>query len=378
MVAARQPLGGGLSSFPRAQARIGSDGPGRLCLWVSVCCVALVGVGCPQYRPVGFGPAAVDAGEDAGRDAGLDAGEDAGIDAGADAGTDAGEDAGVDAGEDAGIDAGEDAGLDAGQDAGPDAGPLPELDGGLPPGCVPGTQYVFVFGEDDTLYRFFPPTLSFEEVGQLSCPDAQGTPNSMAVERGGRAWLNFTDGSLFTYDTGTGACAATSFAIGQNGFQTFGMGFSSDIAGTAQETLYVSSGESARLGSIDRTTLVLTSVGPYAGLVTDANLTGRAEMSGTGEGRLFGMFEGSPFVVSEIDKTDAAIISSARQNGVGNPNEGNNFAFAQWGGNFWLFVGQGGATSIYKYDPVAQMTTQVSLTGIEIVGAGVSTCVPTQ
>jgi hypothetical protein len=354
--------------------------------------VLLVAGGCQQPPPSRVLPPAIDAGTDAGQDAGMDAGGcsgvlgdtdcfvDAGVDAGTDAGVDAGEDAGVDAGEDAGVDAGidggVDAGIDGGVDAGQDAGTIELTDGGLPPGCTPETQYVFVFGEDDSLYRFYPPALSFELVGTLSCPDPQGSPNSMAVDRSGTGWLSFTDGRIFNVDTTNAACTATSYVPGQGGFWAVGMGFSSNAPGSANETLFVSS-DFFRLGWIDTKTLTLTAVGSYSG-IAEGNLTGRAEMTGTGDGDLYANFEGTPFSLADINKTNASAFWVQRETGVGTQNGTSNFAFSHWGPDFYLFVGAGGPTPVYRYDPVAQTTTLATIAPIEIVGAGASTCVPSK
>ena len=106
----------------------------------------------------------------------------------------------------------------------------------------------------------------------------------MAVDRRGVAYVLYDDGSLYRVSTATAACTATSFAVGQNGFQTFGMGFASDFGGAA-ERLYVSDndfdGTLRGLGFIDTTTFKLSFVGPYGADIR------RSELTGTGDGRLF-------------------------------------------------------------------------------------------
>ena len=59
------------------------------------------------------------------------------------------------------------------------------------------------------------------------------------------------------------------------------------------------------------------------------------------------------------------------------PPNGSNFAFAFWGGDFWLFVGPGTSTDVFQYAPSTGMTTKVETESFEVVGAGVSTCAPT-
>jgi hypothetical protein len=154
------------------------------------------------------------------------------------------------------------------------------------------------------------------------------------------------------------------------------MGFSANAAGSSADTLFVSDSELTQpstggLAWIDTSSLVLTPVGPYD------QLTGqRAELTGTGDGRLFGAFEGSPYVVAQIDKTTAHIISVAPQNAINYAPDSSNFAFAFWGGDFWLFVGPGSTTDVFQYQVASNTTTKRETEQFEIVGAGVSPGAP--
>jgi hypothetical protein len=253
------------------------------------------------------------------------------------------------------------------------------VDGGGNANCPLETQYVYVIDVTGTLYRFDPPALTFTTVGTLACPSIS-SPYSMAVDRNGQAWVVFQDGNLFQVDTKTAGCKATSYSPGQHGFLTFGMGFSTDAPGGTAETLYVSdSGQqpdgtyqpTKGLAKLDTATLALTPIAAY-----DA-ITARAEMTGTGDARLFGAFEGSPYVVAQIQKTDAKILSQAPQSTINYAPDMSNFAFAFWGGDFWLFVGPGTSTDVFDYSPSAGTTKKVKTVSFEIVGAGVSTCAPT-
>jgi hypothetical protein len=248
--------------------------------------------------------------------------------------------------------------------------------GGSAPGCAQETQFIYTLAADNTLSRFDPPTLTFTKIGTLDCPNSFASPFSMAVDRNAQAWVVFTDGSLARVDTKTAKCTPTSFVPGQSGFTTFGMGFSSNSPGSADETLFVSEssfgGSTLGLARIDVQTLKLTPVGQYD------KLNARAEMTGTGDARLFAAFEGTPYIVAEIHKSDAKVLSQAKQDAISYPGGGSNFAFAFWGGDFWLFVGPGTSTDVFQYKPMTGVTTKVSSTTAEIVGAGVSTCAPTK
>lgn len=240
-------------------------------------------------------------------------------------------------------------------------------DGDLP-GCSAASQLVYVLDSGRVLYSFDPPSLTFTRIGVVNCPGV-ANPYSMAVDRVGNAWVVFRNGSLFRVNTATAACTPTGYQL-QNGFTTFGMGFSTDGPGSVTDTLFVSDSAGGGLASIDTGSLRMTRHGSYD------TISGRAELTGTGDGRLFGAFEGSPYVVAEIDKSSARILSQAPQTAVRYQPGSSNFAFAFWGGDFWLFVGPGSSTDVFHYQPSTGVTLKVKTVPQAIVGAGVSTCAP--
>ena len=243
-------------------------------------------------------------------------------------------------------------------------------------GCSQAAEYVYVIDVTGTMYQFNPPTLAFTQVGQVTCASSQFF--SMAVDRNAVAWVLAQDGSVVKYDINAKTCTPTTFAPNQHNFDTFGMGFSADAAGSSNETLFVSDSElytasAGGLAKIDTTALTLSPIATY-----NLGYNGkRAEMTGSGDGRLFAAFEGTPYVVAEIDKTTAQIKSQAPQTPINYPPDSSNFAFAFWGGDFWLFVGPGGTTDVFQYQTSSGMTTKRETEQFEIVGAGVSTCAPT-
>jgi hypothetical protein len=233
--------------------------------------------------------------------------------------------------------------------------------------CATGTDLVYTVSSDDVLRTFDPSTRTFGAIGKLDCPD-KGKPYSMAVDRHGVAWVLYTTGHLYNVRIADASCTSTTFAVGQQGFAAFGMGFSSNGNASNDETLFVDS--RGRLGKIDTDTLKLDVIGTFDKTHTDAELTG------TGNGKLFGAFEGTPFVVSEIDKVDATNLSMAPQSDISYAPDDSNFAFAFWGGDFWLFVGQS-TTDVFHYTPSTGVTEKVQSASFQVVGAGVSTCAPT-
>ena len=278
-------------------------------------------------------------------------------------------------------------------------------DGGIVITPEPGTSscgaagdYVFVISSEYELLRFLPQTGAFELIGKVACPtkDASATPFSMAVDRGGRAWVNFTGGfdagAVFLVDTKTAKCAASPFdrayASGKN-WKNFGMAFVSDTAGSESEHLYLADATSFAVGVLGKDK-GLARVNADSGKIEPvgqfSNQTivqrGGLDLSGRGDGKLFafvvdGSGQGSP-LVAEIGKEDGAILSTAAQTAL--PNKINAWAFAHWGGSLYLFHAttgvSGGMTQVTRYTPGEGSELFVKNSKYRIVGAGVSTCAP--
>jgi hypothetical protein len=276
---------------------------------------------------------------------------------------------------------------------------LPPLDVRPPPpdafnACPDaGSTFVYVITQTNNLYSFYPPTAAFTLIGTIACPTtiAGENPFSMGVDRKGIAYIVFSSsdatgneigGELFRVSTATAACLPTGFTIGQQGFaRTFGMGFSADES-DAGESLYVASDDinTPQLGMIDVTNFALHVVGDFNPPITQSELTG------TGAGGLFGFWNprdstGNPLANSaivQIDKATAEVTNSSTLVGL---QQGNGWAFAFWGGAFYLFTGDlstGNTSVVTRYDPGPGTLTQVGGLDDLIVGAGVSTCAPGQ
>jgi hypothetical protein len=249
-------------------------------------------------------------------------------------------------------------------DASPDVPPPP------PPLCSDGgITFIYVVSQQNSLYSFYPPTNAFTFIGTINCPAPPGTtPYSMAVDRTGTAYVVFTDGHLYKVSTANAQCEATNFVVGQLGFVTFGMGFSSDTNDPG-ETLFVAeadfNGPSQGLATIDTTTFQLSFVGPFS------TTLGRSELTGTGDGRLFAFSLDNPGPgshLSQIDRATAAVLSTTHL-AVGDVNDA--FAYAFWGGSFYFFTAPSAsvATTVTRYDPVANTLVPVAMNNETIVGA---------
>ena len=217
--------------------------------------------------------------------------------------------------------------------------------------------YVLTSGQKKLL-RFDPASLVFTPIGDIVCPTTADT-FSMAVDRQGNAWVEYADGRLFLVSTKDAHCTEIPFRNTQTEFRTFGMGFSKDNGAT--ESLYIA-GDA--LGQIDTKTYEVTLIGP-TGL-------GISELTGTGNGLLYA-FTASTGRIARIDKASGSIQQTYRSSAIGS---NASWAFAHWGGDFWLFVGTA-STSVTRYSPATDTSTVVIPdTGFVIVGAGSSTCAP--
>ncbi|HEY2516795.1 MAG TPA: hypothetical protein VGI39_38255 [Polyangiaceae bacterium] len=276
-------------------------------------------------------------------------------------------------------------------------------DGGPPgsDGCSDAAKLVYVLSEENDLYSFNPPAKTFTKIGALKC-SAQGmTPNSMAVSRDAVAWVNYTSaddsmGAIFKVSTTDASCQSTNVSL-QQGWTRLGMGFSTDSATSTSETLFVAAtgnginiplppipgfdagfpggGGAQGLGKLDLTSQTLTPIGNFTGSLAGQS----AELTGTGDGRLFGFFTTTPVVVAEIDKTSGATSNPAQLSAVETPTA---WAFSFWGGDFYLYTSPGTpnrTSNVTHYSPSNNMVDTAYMTnvGFNIVGAGVSTCAPT-
>lgn len=240
---------------------------------------------------------------------------------------------------------------------------------------------IYVVTSDNELYSFYPPDGSFTFISNIACPAVAGaTPFSMAVDRRGVAYVLFTDNVIYRVSTATGACIGTSFQPNQQGFSNFGMGYATNevgptetlyVAGTADNTAAVSPG----LGRIDTNTFVLSKV---ANFVPDIR---RAELTGTGDGRLFAFYtkgeqNGPPSFIGEIDPDTARLIAETSLPTV---DQGSGWAFAFWGGDFYMFTSPNTVGSdVTRYRPLDGSVNVVGSLPTKVVGAGVSTCAPSQ
>lgn len=257
-------------------------------------------------------------------------------------------------------------------------------DGGKLAECAEETKDIFVISEENTLYAFHPPTLVFKAIGQLKCDTGGSRPTSMAVDRMGIAWVRHDDGTIWKVDTRTLACQSTRFVppLETDPFYKFGMGFSTSSKGGSNEQLFLSDSLGAGLAKLDTDSLKLSYVGQYTGTLSGK----RSELTGTGDGKLYGFFVAAPAQIAEISKGTGEIIDAKELPGV---YTGSAWAFSFYGGDFYVYTASegngggppraGGGSDVTRYRPSDGSVTVVKpKVGFKIVGAGVSTCAPTE
>ena len=272
-----------------------------------------------------------------------------------------------------------------------------------------GVDLIYVVDDNNELLSFDPrlipqgANVAFTVIGTMSCsagaswPDwnptmpGPATPFSMGIDRNAVAWVLYTSGEIFNVSTKNASCSGaglgkTAYTPGQNSMELFGMGFVTDSQGGNTEKLYLGGGDVSAMpgGTLAHLEPASPATAMATGtLPTDGELS--PELTGTGAAEFFGFFPGinGSFVV-QLDKTSGAEIGAKWDVGaLGNTVAA--WAFAQWGGDFYVFVSTdptGTGTSFNStVRRVNRATKKVDTIfqnlPYKIVGAGVSTCAPT-
>lgn len=235
---------------------------------------------------------------------------------------------------------------------------------------------VYVVDSLDGLYSFDPRKLPgdpFRKVGTLDC-DTTSTPNSMSVDRYGVAWIGYQSGVVHHASILDAHCAKGS-SRPSGAPRTFGMGFVTDGPGAESETLFVAGPDiETRLATLETENVPVV----WNEIVTlPVQRDRKPELTGTGDGRLFAYFPvPDRGFVQEIDRASGRLIGTQwkLEGGKGRVRA---YAFAHWGGVFYVFTATGGNSAVHaihmKDDRQELVRTDVPF---RIVGAGVSTCAP--
>jgi hypothetical protein len=243
--------------------------------------------------------------------------------------------------------------------------------------CADGARWIYLVDSNNALLRFEPDAVRLTPIGTLRC-SATATPFSMAVDREANAYVLHSDHRIYQVSTIDAACSPTSYTPNQMGFELFGMGFVSNSAGSTDETLFIGGGPESGVGS-GRSTL--GSIGAGLGSVMRLGaLQGSPELTGNGNAELWGFFpDSSPPSVREIDRNNGATLRSYDASGIGDGRP-TAWAFAYWGGRYYIFIQTENdrSTNIFRVTEGTGAFEPVQMNiGYRIVGAGVSTCAPT-
>jgi hypothetical protein len=253
-----------------------------------------------------------------------------------------------------------------------------------------GVELVYVLSRDGDLYSFDPrklPSDPFHKIGAIKC--GLDTPNSMAIDHAGIAWVVDHHSHLFRVSILDAHCTPAGQPVTILPVMvpdTFGMGFASNgpagkrAPGDTSETLYVASDDTdgqdpSMLGRLDTATtpVTYTPIAPIA-----ARGKWNPEFSGTGAGELFGYFPSRDKAgfIQQVDRATGQ--ARGKRWAVPGDDQIASWAFAQWAGVFYVFATtEGGVTQVHainrKTGAYKLARDQVPFT---IVGAGVSTCAP--
>ncbi len=241
-------------------------------------------------------------------------------------------------------------------------------------GCSAESKKVYLVDANNKFSSFDPMTKTVQTIGTLACPAMEGAaPFSMGIDRTPMGWVLYNSGEMFKVDPKTAACTKTGW-VSREGFALMGMGFSTNAAGSTEDTLFVAGvlelGGESTLGTLDTAAMQAKQVGM---------VQGNPELTGTGNAELWGWFpdEAAPRV-DQLDKASGKALKTFNLPTLaGVPLA---WAFAAWGGDFWIFLSKDEdlTTSVYQIDGTnGQIKSTTPMPGNTIVGAGVSTCAPT-
>jgi len=234
--------------------------------------------------------------------------------------------------------------------------------------CEEAGNYIFVVDTSRRLHRFYPPDRTLELVGTIGCGVGYGA-FSMSISREGVAYVLFSSGALNEVSLYNAACRALPYSPGQSKFVRYGMGFSTNGSYASEETLFIANTSDYYLGSLNTEDWLVTPI---------ASLTGSPELTGNALGELWGFFPDlSPPLLAQIDK-ETALLSGEIELGtlISSPMA---WAVAYWGNHYFIFYQSSGdaSTNIYEVSAdTGDYTLVVENVGVNISGAGVSTCAP--
>ena len=165
---------------------------------------------------------------------------------------------------------------------------------------------IYLLNDNNILYQFTPTTLNLTRIGSINC-STSASIFTIALQRNGLIWVLLTDGRLYTYNIKSAQCTATAFLQNQTDIRSFTMAFVNNDHDNDETLYYISKLNDGRnvLGRINMTTLTMSIVSNY-------NTGSSPDLAGTNDGRLFGLFYDTSYIIKQINKTNGQFLSQYR------------------------------------------------------------------
>ncbi len=236
---------------------------------------------------------------------------------------------------------------------------------------IPRRDVIYLVTLESKLMSFDPeqPGMSaYRAIGDLEC-NRYSSPQSMAVDRNGIAWVFYSSGHLYWVSTADASCNPTKY-VHPSGNTQLGMAFTSDRPKAPEETLYIASA-SFGLATIDTKSLEVRNI---------SSSPVKGELAGGADAKLF-MFTPTTFGefgYSRLDELNRTNYASALAHQMREQSYLQAWAFARYGGLFYIFTSEAGEPSKCTVVDVEGKIERVRDPdiGYRIVGAGQSTLVP--
>jgi hypothetical protein len=236
--------------------------------------------------------------------------------------------------------------------------------------CAESAKVVYLVTEQSYLYAFDPREsglAAYRRIGMLSCETAS-TPQSMSVDRLGKAYVFYSSGHLYYVNTSTAECTPTGYqhpVSPTKSFNQLGMGFTAETPDSDRQVLFIQSPDFG-LATVDLQSLAVNKLNVLPSVV--------AELTGGPDAVLFG-FQADTAELSQVDRTtyQTRSIHKFSLTGVGA------FAFSRYAGVFYIFTApsMSAMTTTTMYDPQTNTeSVRDRDIGVTVVGAGQSICVP--